>query len=969
MPTRTEREALPTFVAKLSRHNPWRKRKTHDAYNALFREKFTLVIGYDSAYGTALKKEWLAAVSWLGYYGKDQAKLETLDEADLHTVARMFKLHHDEISKAVLIEQILALPNFNQPGDNPLADMSVDSSGTDAPPSSKRATKGSGRRKVNADNSRESIRMEASGTSGKKASDKTDRTHEAGLEDSESFSSGSQSDASREARPKKGSSKHHKDPRSSSPSSSEASSSSSSEPEPSKDRSKDRSKATHKKKQATLLVLASDDESCSEEAARARQTARERRRKKQRKTKFSTPEPSPPSTDLSTSDRSESEEEQRAKSSWPRPTKTTSSNKQKSGHKSSHKSSVSTEHDVHKKGKTSKKKHAHKHGKKAKKVQFHHESGSAYSSEGDTDSSEAERDEDLTRTRFQEHNRAEAANIIKACGCALCQAYSKIKTARAKDLFRGARNIFATFRRPSSKNSDSNMREWAAMAFWCIHQSTMSSWESLHERERDYITVCLATPSLWKLDRKRAFARTTVQQLWHDSAKIMAHTSKHNDDGASSMVNRSPTRAAAKSAFLTKINSLIFNPVEWLDMAEQRQLLSQKKMFTAMGGIGQPAESAGSTFYIPYASSPWGQSLVWPATKPMHFVQAGRMISVALRTHSDLFVDQLEVLARRNRNDMDDKLFSSIDKAFKDRNLGNVLVCAAEAKQFAMDILASAHADAQTWERQYDMPEAKEILTGRTRQQLEVNTFFSAVQRSITSGCAAQSTDSEKETFTIGAWGGFFDGMRSGRHNVELTKSTMQRGKKAGSEKERVCISSDKSSSSHSDSDDSEKVSRRKRKREKEKRRRQARATADGSSKSDGKRKAGGSSDGSTRGSGVKCKFKVHFPCSTKIIGPRLGVECSAGGPCRHCKKHGHWSGECPVGWAQAGMTLPGYSDKGRRFKGEWDAEKNPMRDTAKLWTKFLQSNINFPGGGAPALEHGAPSLADYKDWVGKAQK
>jgi hypothetical protein len=513
------------------------------------------------------------------------------------------------------------------------------------------------------------------------------------------------------------------------------------------------------------------------------------------------------------------------------------------------------------------------------------------------------------------------------------------------------------------------MREWAAMAFWCIHQSTMSSWESLHERERDYVAVCLATPSSWKLERKLALAKTTVRQLWQDSAEIMAHTSKQNDGGTSSAVTRSPTRAAAKSAFLNKINSLIFNPVEWLDMAEQKALLSQKKMFTAMGGIGQPTELAASTFYIPYASSPWGQSLVWPATKPMHFVQAGRMISVSLRTHSDLFVDQLEVLARRNRNDLEEKLFSNIDRAFKDRNLGSVLLCAAEAKQFATDILASAHADAQTWERLYDIPEVKEILAGRTRQQLEVNTFFSAVQRSITSGCAAQSTDSEKETFTIGAWGGFFDGLRSGRHNVELTKSTMKRGKKAGSEKEQVYISSEKSGSSHSDSDDSEKSSRRKRKREKEKRRKKARATADSSGKSDGKRKAGSSGDGSARGSGVKCKFKVHFPCSTKIIGPRLGVECSAGGPCRHCRKHGHWSGECPVGWAQAGMNLPGYSDQGRRFKGEWDAEKNPTRETAKLWIKFLQSNNNFPGGGAPALEHGAPSLADYKDWVGKAQK
>ena len=69
-------------------------------------------------------------------------------------------------------------------------------------------------------------------------------------------------------------------------------------------------------------------------------------------------------------------------------------------------------------------------------------------------------------------------------------------------------------------------------------------------------------------------------------------------------------------------------------------------------------------------------------------------------------------------------------------------------------------------------------------------------------------------------------------------------------------------------------------------------------------------------------------------------------------------------------LARTGYSRcQGLRFKGEWDAEKNPTRETAKLWIKFLQSNNNFPGGGAPALEHGAPSLAYYKDWVGKAQK
>jgi hypothetical protein len=34
-------------------------------------------------------------------------------------------------------------------------------------------------------------------------------------------------------------------------------------------------------------------------------------------------------------------------------------------------------------------------------------------------------------------------------------------------------------------------------AFWCAHPSSMSTWESLHRRERNYIATCMAIPPRW----------------------------------------------------------------------------------------------------------------------------------------------------------------------------------------------------------------------------------------------------------------------------------------------------------------------------------------------------------------------------------------------------------------------------------------------------------------------------------------
>jgi hypothetical protein len=94
-----------------------------------------------------------------------------------------------------------------------------------------------------------------------------------------------------------------------------------------------------------------------------------------------------------------------------------------------------------------------------------------------------------------------------------------------------------------------------------------------------------------------------------------------------------------------------------------------------------------------------------------------------------------------------------------------------------------------------------------------------------------------------------------------------------------------------------------------------------------------------------RCQLQGHFPSSTSILGPKLGVECSASGPRRHCKKKGHWSGECSAHWATNQMCFPvtGRFSAQRQTHGGplrvfWDGVKKPVKETARAWVKFLQN-------------------------------
>ncbi len=200
---------------------------------------------------------------------------------------------------------------------------------------------------------------------------------------------------------------------------------------------------------------------------------------------------------------------------------------------------------------------------------------------------------------------------MRSCGCSLCLVYAKVERKRTTDLLRGAKNFFAKFRRPRSETKTAAAREWIAMVFWCTHPSTMGAWDTLHRRKRDFVASCLRTPSAWNRTMKLSFAKTAVLQMWQETAQIMAHSAK---DSGRAILSKSPTRAARRQQFLAKIKSLIFNPVEWLDQAEQSTLIKARKIATSLAGTGAGGEAVSTSFAIPYASSSWGQSLTWPPT-------------------------------------------------------------------------------------------------------------------------------------------------------------------------------------------------------------------------------------------------------------------------------------------------------------------------------------------------------------------
>ena len=88
------------------------------------------------------------------------------------------------------------------------------------------------------------------------------------------------------------------------------------------------------------------------------------------------------------------------------------------------------------------------------------------------------------------------------------------------------------------------------MLFWCVHPSTMTSWDSLHRREKEYIVTCLQTPGSWKMPTRLAFAKTAVQQMWQEATTIMAHAAILSRVPAGAMAERAAQRSGRRQGLL-----------------------------------------------------------------------------------------------------------------------------------------------------------------------------------------------------------------------------------------------------------------------------------------------------------------------------------------------------------------------------------------------------------------------------------
>ena len=169
------------------------------------------------------------------------------------------------------------------------------------------------------------------------------------------------------------------------------------------------------------------------------------------------------------------------------------------------------------------------------------------------------------------------------------------------------------------------------------------------------------------------------------------------------------------------------------------------------------ASTAALVYQLPYAEAPHEQSLLWPGQKPVDTVQAGRMLNVALRVSSDAFTGQLERIAHNAREEEDKRLFDQFDAALKEHNIDSILLAVEKAKNQATMVIEGAVATAILWEHDHPCEELKAIVAGRKRQLGELNTFFVAISRGVTTGASAQAAD-KSNTYIMGAWAGFSRG-------------------------------------------------------------------------------------------------------------------------------------------------------------------------------------------------------------------
>jgi hypothetical protein len=482
MPTRTERLQLNTFVAKLSKHNVVRARAARHSnkfFDNLFAKSFSAAKGYQESWPTKMKKEAMAAVNWMTYYGKSKEMLEGLNVPDLRFLGILFDLNPDAFLPNAQIENILALPDLNNesPDLDPLQYLSMDSSGTDAPA---KDTGTARRRRPRHDQPAVWERMRPrrrgeGGTSGRtsgaraEAPDGSDAANAEQLGD-ESFSDPSSSDSPSDGQRRRQS--RHQAARRRQHSDGTADDSPSDSGGSDEQEDGQRRRERHRAERAASISGGDggSDSSAEEDPRRSRGSRRrEHRGRRERSRATQSPGPRRRKDKRSTrkerprlhfeSDKDGSEEEDDSGSDeLSGASRGTDRRDERRGHgkerssggrrRESRESARRHSRSRSQRASSSRRK---RHGGDARGhstplVQFQTDNEDSEHGHSTSDDSMSERDEDLTRTRFQEHNRAEAATIIRACGCALCKTYSRIHRLDKTHIIRGTRAWGHTFR-------------------------------------------------------------------------------------------------------------------------------------------------------------------------------------------------------------------------------------------------------------------------------------------------------------------------------------------------------------------------------------------------------------------------------------------------------------------------------------------------------------------------------------------
>ena len=581
---------------------------------------------------------------------------------------------------------------------------------------------------------------------------------------------------------------------------------------------------------------------------------------------------------------------------------------------------------------------------------------------------------------FQRRTARFAETIVGKCKCRLCRTYHHAGRLSAKRLIMGGEHYIPPFRKPASTAPTKALREWVAALFWCSHREEGETWENLRNREREYIVRLLDLPHWSTADRAR-FAEPVVANLVLEKFRAAAQdtptgtpsTSKvakpgqpggGQNSGNSKKHSFVAVGMSSEQEILRRIESLAVNPAAWLSESERKDLVSARRLQT----LSPPG--AAVSYTLPYADWPWEQPLTVDTHKPFNILQLGRMLNVAARTSTDSFSSQLERLAADGRRATETRIYKKFDAAFEKKDLGGILIATEQLKAHVTDTLEGAVSMALQWLAELGTEQTAKVLAGRQQQIAQLKDFYTAVSRGVRNGEDTITKKKRKQSYIIGAWAGFFEGFRAGQVSQSHISATIKRGRKMASGKsqsrsgrsssEDSCTSEDEADAE--DTSDSEDGNRGATKSKKEQKKRKLDAGTPAQIVSGGSKTTTSAGAAKIKPSGAKCKAQVHFMTSIDILGPKLGTECTATKACFVCNKSGHWNGECPKFWFDTlGKTLPGYGPNGRRLIGDWDANKNPTKATAKQWVKFLSDSKNFPQGGIPALETDSPTMADFK--------